>query len=218
MPFVHEMTFEAFCRGRWFQPTPGRFVLLLLAVEVLLWLSERFGWLHWHKGYAVLTGVAVVVVAMLGMAVWLVVALVSRWRFQFSIRSLLVLVVVVAVPCSWLATDMKRTKDQSLLVAKIRGSYGLVEYVWQLDANGNGLPNAQPPGPKWLRQVLGDDFFGDIAVARLNPYSSHETGNAAFTDADLKCVRYWTKLRDLSISCRATITFPVRRQLEFRAD
>ena len=24
----------------------------------LLWLSDRFGWLGWHKGYAVLTGVA----------------------------------------------------------------------------------------------------------------------------------------------------------------
>ena len=45
---------------RWFHLTPGRFVLLLLAVEVLLWLSDRFGWLGWHKGYAVLTGVAVV--------------------------------------------------------------------------------------------------------------------------------------------------------------
>ena len=47
-------------RTRWFHLTPGRFVLALLAVEVLLWLSERFGWLGWHKGYVVLTGVAVV--------------------------------------------------------------------------------------------------------------------------------------------------------------
>ena len=28
---------------RWFHPTPGRFVLALLAVEVLLWLSDTGG-------------------------------------------------------------------------------------------------------------------------------------------------------------------------------
>jgi hypothetical protein len=37
-------------RIRRFHLTPGHFVLLLLAVEVLLWLSDRFGWLGWHKG------------------------------------------------------------------------------------------------------------------------------------------------------------------------
>ena len=77
-------------RVRWFHLTPGRFVLLLLAVEVLLWLSDRFGWLGWHKGYAVLTAVAMVGVGMLLMLVWFVVALVFRRRFQFSLRSLLV--------------------------------------------------------------------------------------------------------------------------------
>ncbi len=45
-------------RVRWFHPTPGRFVVALLAVEVLLCPSERFGWLGRHKGYAVLTCVA----------------------------------------------------------------------------------------------------------------------------------------------------------------
>ena len=79
---------------------------------MLLWLSERFGWLGWHKGYAVLTGVAVVGVAMLLMLVWFAVALVFRRRFQFSIRSLLVLVVVVALPCSWMAVERQRAEKQ----------------------------------------------------------------------------------------------------------
>jgi hypothetical protein len=91
-------------RVRWFQPTPGRCVIGLLAVEGLLWLSEHFGWLSWYKGYAVLTAVASVGVAMLAMVVWFGLALVFRRRLQFSISSLLVLVVVVALPCSWLAS------------------------------------------------------------------------------------------------------------------
>ena len=108
---------------RRFHLTPGRFVIGLLAVEVLLWLSERFGWLGWHKGYAVLTAVACVGVAMLLMVVWFAVALIFRWRFQFSMRSLLVLVVVVALPCSWLAVEMKAAREQrtgSRIVIRVR--------------------------------------------------------------------------------------------------
>jgi hypothetical protein len=78
-------------------------VIALPAVEGLLWLSERFGLPAWHKGYAVLTVVASVGVAMVLMLVWFGVALVFRWRFQFSLRTLLVLTVVIAVPCSWFA-------------------------------------------------------------------------------------------------------------------
>jgi hypothetical protein len=73
---------------RWFRLTPGRFVPALLLIESLLWLTDRFGW--WHKGYAVLTAVAAVGVAMLLLLVWFAVAVIVRRRFQFSIKSLLV--------------------------------------------------------------------------------------------------------------------------------
>jgi hypothetical protein len=45
---------------------------------------------------------------MLLMLVWFAIALVFGWRFQFSIRSLLVLTATAAVPCSWLSWEMKR--------------------------------------------------------------------------------------------------------------
>ena len=96
----------------WLHPTPDRSVLALLAVEGLLWLSDRLGWPTWHKGYAVLTAVASVGAAMLMILGWFGVAMVFRWRFQFSIRSLLVLVVAVAVPRSWLAVEMRRAERQ----------------------------------------------------------------------------------------------------------
>ena len=138
-------------------------MLLLLAVEVLLWLSDRFGWLGWHKGYAVLTGVAVVGVAMLLMLVWFAVALVFRRRFQFSIRSLLVLVVVVALPCSWLAAEMKKAKEQEKLVEAIRNlkkslpyyTASCVTYDYELDSECDLLPDPQPREPMWLRNLLG---------------------------------------------------------------
>lgn len=71
---------------RWFHLTPDLAVLALLAVEVLLWLSERFDWLPWHKAYAVLTAVAAVAAVLMLMAVWFAVALIFRWRFQFSLE------------------------------------------------------------------------------------------------------------------------------------
>ena len=147
----------------------------LLAVEVLLWLSERFGWLGWHKGYAVLTGVAVVGVAMVLMLVWFGVALVFRWRFQFSIRSLLVLVVVVAVPCSWLAVEMKKAREQKTAAAEIRKLGGLCISRLGIESTGDRdvdmlIPFFQlPPAPTWLRDLLGNDFFTGVRSVGIDP-------------------------------------------------
>ena len=61
-------------KTRWYRLTPDRYVILgLLVVVCLLWLSERFGWLPWHKGYAVLTALAVVGVTFVGMLLWFIV-------------------------------------------------------------------------------------------------------------------------------------------------
>jgi hypothetical protein len=95
---------DAAPKPRWFRLTPDRLVIGLLVVEGLLWLSERFEW--FPKGYAVLLVVAVVAVTILLMSLWFVIALVVRSHFQFSIRSLLVLTVAVAIPCSWLAVTI----------------------------------------------------------------------------------------------------------------
>ena len=99
-------------RRRWFRITPDRCVVAILALEGFLLLSA---WLRWfpfnqHKGWTVLvawrrSGTFVL------MFLWFLAALLFRWRFQFSILSLLVLVVVVAVPFSWLATEMKQARD-----------------------------------------------------------------------------------------------------------
>ena len=90
-------------RARWFHLTPGHVVIGLLAVEVLLFLAEQCRWIP--KIWPALIAIAIVDAAILVMFVWLVVALVVRRQFQFSIRSLLVLVVVVAVPYGWLRAE-----------------------------------------------------------------------------------------------------------------
>ncbi len=111
-------------KPRWYRLTPDRLVLLLVVIEGLLWLSDRLGSPGWHKGYAALKAVASVGVAMLLMLLWFAVSLIFRWRFQFSIRSLLVLVVVVAIPCSWMAAEKKKAMEQKAIVAAIRAAAG----------------------------------------------------------------------------------------------
>ena len=93
----------------------------LLVVEGLLWLSERYRWFWFNekKGWTVLIAVAVVGVTMLVMLLWFIASLLFRWRFQFSIRSLLVLTVAVAVPCSWLAVEMKAARKEREAAAAI---------------------------------------------------------------------------------------------------
>ena len=106
---------------RSFRPTPAWLIIGLLVVEGLLWLSERFGWFWFNekKGWTVLIAVASVGVVMLAMLGWFIVSMVFRWRLQFSIRSLLVLVVVVALPFSWLGVEMKQAREQKAVAVAL---------------------------------------------------------------------------------------------------
>jgi hypothetical protein len=196
---------------RWLRLAPGRFLVGLLALEGLLWLSDRLGWPAWHKGYAVLTAVAVVGVALLLMVLWLGVALLFRRQFQFSIRSLLVLVAATAVPCSWLVTEMRTARKQHAAVLAIQGTGGAVRYEHELDTSGNEIPvdglvwdapcdewqdpipGESAPGaetrvPVWLRQLWGDDFFRTAVWASVG------------TDDGLKQIPSLNGLKRLTIS------------------
>jgi len=194
-------------KPRWYRLTPGRLILGLLVVECLLFLSERFQWPTWHKGYAVLIAVASVVVAMILMLLWFLVALVFRFSFQFGIRSLLTLTVAIAIPCSWLAVQMRAAKRQKEAVEAIENLGGSVEYEWQVDTNYVPRLNAQPPGPEWLRKLLGDDFLMPVEVLYFGGVSVEkdpESGQSTFvcksvTDTALQHVKGLNKLHALYI-------------------
>ena len=117
-------------RPRWFALTPDRAVPCLLARGGTSLLAERFGWFTFdrHKGYAPLVTIAAVGAALLVMLLWFLVAVVFGRRFQFSLRSLLLLVVVVAIPCSWLETEMKAAREQGVEVVAIWKLGGKARY------------------------------------------------------------------------------------------
>jgi hypothetical protein len=180
-------------RSRWFHLTPDWLLLALLVVEALLWLSERLHWFRFNekKGWTVLIVVASVGVTMFLMILWFIVSLLFRWRFQFSIRSLLVLVVVVAIPCSWLAVEMKKARKQREAVEAIVKLGGGVRYGWGRDAAGNWIERS-PQAPAWRHDLLGVHFFADIIQV--------EFFAVRLTDGGLEPIRVLPQLRFLFVA------------------
>ena len=132
-----------------FRLAPDHCLVTILVAEGLLWLSSRLGWPPWHKGYAVLTAVAAVAAMMLLMLLWFVAALLFRWRFQFGIRSLLVLTVAVALPCSWLSWEMKKAGEQREAAEAVRKAGLEVGYDCPNDAEAY-LTTSASNGPIWV--------------------------------------------------------------------
>jgi hypothetical protein len=176
---------------RWYQPSPGRLLFLLLPVEAILILLN---WLQGtSKGWAVLLAIAILAIAMLSLLVWFLLAVSCRQRFQFSIRSLLVLTVAVAIPCSWLAVEMKRAKDQRAAIEAIlelKGQVLLGDLRFGKDMELM-VRDTAPRGPAWLVALLGPDFFEDIV--------SVDFTNLPIADASLESVTGLAQLRHLSL-------------------
>jgi hypothetical protein len=172
---------------RWYHPTPGRLLVLLLAVEAVLLLSKWW----FPKGWAVLFAVAAVGVFLLLMLLWFIVSLIFRWRFQFSIRSLLLLTFVVAIPCSWLAVEMKRAKKQK----------EAVEAIWKMSLEGSYdekfEKSTSPHALVWLREQLGNDFFDNVFSVCFYGLPMSLSGVQEVSDSGLECLNGLTQLKTL---------------------
>lgn len=177
----------------WFRITPGSLVVLLLVVEAVLPLSERFQWFSFNekKGWTVVFGVTAVALFFFLMFIWFIVSLFLHRRFQFSIRSLLLLTVAVAVPFSSLAVELKKSKEQQKAVEAITKLGGQVGYGYDIVINNQLVPWTEPPSPA-LRKLLGDDFFSDVTSVLLS--------SSKATDADLEHLGRLKNLRYLDIS------------------
>ncbi len=71
-------------------------------------------------------------------------------------------VAVCALPLSWFSVRAQRARKQREAVTWIQKLGGSVAYGYQRDDNGRPIPNAEPPGPKWLMKQLGIDFFDEL--------------------------------------------------------
>ena len=83
-----------------------------------------------------------------------------RW-VQFSLRTLLVFVTLCAVASSWFVVKMKQVKKRREAVKAIMEAGGSVRYEYSVNAQLSGS-TPKPPGPAWIRKLLGDDFFATV--------------------------------------------------------
>ena len=113
----------------------------------------------------------------------------ARWRFQFRLRTLMLAVAVCAVACSWFAVRKDRAARQ-LAATKALGDRVWVVYDYELDADGLRTEGAQPPGPAWLRNLLGGDFFADVEAV---------WGTSGFDDDDMAHLKGFPRLRYLNV-------------------
>ena len=80
-----------------------------------------------------------------------------RW-FSFSIKVLLLLLTVLSV---WLGVQVERVHRQRALKAAILKAGGQLQYDYETD-RVNSRARGTPPGPEWLRNLVGVDYFARI--------------------------------------------------------
>ena len=114
-----------------------------------------------------------------------------RRRFQYSLRSLFVLMFLACVGMSWVGVKMQKARKQKEAVEAIKKLGGQVQYDYEVRRPGNPPPGAGPPGPTWLRKLLGDDLFTTVVNVVLFSSSA--------TDADLEHLTGLTQLQMLNI-------------------
>jgi hypothetical protein len=143
-----------------------------------------------------------------------------RW-LQFSLRTLFIVVTVLAV---WLGLRVDRANRQQHAVEAIEDQGGEFYYDYQQTPAAKsvwGTPlvqesyssQADPPGTKWLRQLVGERFFVTpvklvifrqpaVCLAHLRDLPHLEEvwlGDTELSDYDVANLAHLKKLRSLSI-------------------
>jgi Leucine-rich repeat (LRR) protein len=115
-----------------------------------------------------------------------------RW-FQYSLRTLLLAVLLASIGMSWVAVRMQRARREREAVAAIVKLGGRVWYDYQLQQQDwDPSPGTDPPGPVWLRNLLGENVFASVVGVDL--YGS------PIRDADLGHLKGLTQLKFLGLN------------------
>ena len=179
-------------------------VLVLLAADrfELLGLTRGSGW-------NVLLAAAVVCLGLFAALIWFVVSLLLRRRFQFGLKSVLVLTVIVATLCSWCAVRKQQASRQKAAVKAIQKLGGGVGDDQGIDVD----KPAQKHIAAWCQKLVGPDFLlhavsvsfyytqvGDAGLVHLKELTSLkelDLNDTQTTDAGLMHLKELTNLEVL---------------------
>ncbi|MBI3468975.1 MAG: hypothetical protein HY000_38725 [Planctomycetes bacterium] len=116
-----------------------------------------------------------------------------RHWFQFSLRTLLIVMLVIGVSLGLLVNRARRQREATSAILKAGGSV-LYDYQKIADASKpNGFnPKAAPPGPDWLRNLVGAESFQEVVNVSLR--------DQPITDEDLEELEKLPKLEGLDLT------------------
>jgi hypothetical protein len=101
----------------------------------------------------------------------------TGWRrlLRFSLRGLLLLVLVVSV---WLGWQVHRAHKQRRAIARIQELGGSVHFDYQIDPDPSSAlvvdTRKQPWASQWLRDIVGDEYFRQIVAVNLTRTRVHD--------------------------------------------
>ena len=110
-----------------------------------------------------------------------------RW-LRYSLRSLMLLVVAIAVPMAW---KVNRARNQRVVVAELQKMGAQIIYDYEI-VNGIHDHNLPPPGSKWLIELFGKEYFVEV-------YSLW-VGGRLVTDETLATIARLPEIKGVTIS------------------
>jgi hypothetical protein len=117
-----------------------------------------------------------------------------QWRFRISIRALVLFVLIVGSGLGWV---VRRARIQRNAVAAIREAGGSYWYDWEYkEGTSTRYWTGEPWAPRWLVQLVGPDFFGDVVA--VDHYGS-PIESRTFSDQDLLQIGRLTGLIELRL-------------------
>jgi hypothetical protein len=95
------------------------------------------------------------------------------WRrfLRFSVRGLVVLVIVVGSGMGWIVHQAHIQRDA---VAAITRADCLVMYNWEW-SDGKSISGGKPRAPRWFLKLVGVDYFGHVTVVGCGPSAGDVT-------------------------------------------
>jgi hypothetical protein len=118
-----------------------------------------------------------------------------------SLRALLLALLVLGAILGW---RVNRAREQRLAVSVIERNGGVARYDWQF-VNDVIVAGRRPPGPRWLRRLIGDEYFQEVWNVVLHTNHApdgRELGGFRPVDEVVQCLRAFPTLKDLYIHRR----------------
>jgi len=105
-----------------------------------------------------------------------------RW-YQYSLKFLLIVMFLFCFLFAWGGYKIRQAEKQKVAVEWVKEHGGIVRYDYQLDEDGKKIKNAEPPGPDWLRNLVGIDYFCNVEmVAFRRLWLVEQDGTLTVTD------------------------------------